>query len=243
MKRFVIRILNFFLSLRTAIWLLLALVFMLLFGSIIMPGRQELLSINSMPLFDWLNENPLGITWWLYGAMVLLSLLTANTVICSIESLIKKQQRQNLLLVISPQVIHIGFLFVLLAHLLSSSGSFKGNAVAYEGVSLTLPNGLTLFVKGIDVDIDTQGYIKDWKAEIEYISNGQKVKEDFLRPNVPSFYKGFGIYLKDIQPYPVKTIMLEVSREPGAVWALVGGLLFMFGTITLLMLKIRKESY
>jgi hypothetical protein len=232
---------RFFLSLKTAIWLLLALLLMLLFGSLIMPSRQEFSSMNFMPLFDWMNENPAGVTWWLYGSIILLSLLTANTIICSLESLIKKGQKKNWLLIISPQIMHIGFLFVLLAHLLSSSGGFKGNAVAYEGTSLTLPNDLILLVKNIDVDIDFRGYIKDWKADIEYLSDGKKIKEDFLKPNVPSFYKGLGIYLKDIQPYPMKVILLEVSIEPGAVWALIGGMLFMLGTITLLISKVKKE--
>ena len=71
----------------------------------------------------------------------------------------------------------------------------------------------------------------------------KKIKEDSLSPNSPSFYKGLGIYLKDIQPYPLKAVLLEVSKEPGAAWALVGGILFMLGTITLLILKIKRESY
>jgi cytochrome c biogenesis protein ResB len=37
-------------------------------------------------------------------------------------------------------------------------------------------------------------------------------------------------------------VLLEVSREPGAVWALVGGILFMTGTIALLVLKMKREE-
>jgi cytochrome c biogenesis protein ResB len=36
--------------------------------------------------------------------------------------------------------------------------------------------------------------------------------------------------------------MIEVSKEPGAPWALVGGILFMLGMVTLLFLKIRQEE-
>lgn len=235
------KVLNFFLSLRTAIWLLLALLFMLLYGSLTMPAKHEFSSINDMPLFDWLRNNNAGITWWLYGSIVLLSLLTANTILCSIESLIKKQRYKKWLLIISPQIIHVGFLFMLLAHLLSSAGSFKGTAVAYEGSALILPNNLTLEVKNIMIDIDRSGYVTDWTANIEYLSGGEKIKEDFLRPNSPSFYKGVGIYLKHVQAYPVKAVLLEVSREPGAAWALIGGILFMLGAIMLLIFKIKKE--
>lgn len=234
--------LDFFLSLRTAIWLLLTLIIMLLYGSLIMPGRAEFSSINFIPLFDWLRENNAGITWWLYGSIILLSLLTANTIVCSVESLIKKSQRRNLLLIISPQIIHIGFLFILLAHFLSSSGSFKGSATAYEGMVLRMPNNIDLRVKEIKIVISPSGYISDWAVDIEYLLDSRKIKEDFLKPNSPSFYDGFGVYLKDIQASPFKAVLLEVSREPGAVWALIGGIFFMTGTITLLALKIKKES-
>lgn len=155
----------------------------------------------------------------------------------------EKRQHKTWLLIISPQIIHIGFLFILLAHFLSSAGSFKGSAVAYEGSLLTLPNNLILKVNNINIDIGPTGYITDWNATIEYFSDGIKIKEDYLKPNSPSFYKGLGIYLKDIQPYPIKAVQLEVSKEPGAAWALVGGILFMLGTITLLILKIKRESY
>lgn len=236
------KILNFFLSLRTAIWLMLALVLMLFFGAVIMPSREEFSTINSNPLFGWLKDNPLSATWWLWGSIILLSLLTANTLLCSVESLLKKRQHRKWLLIISPQIIHIGFLFILLAHLLSSAGSFKGTGVAYEGAAFLLPNDLTVKVNDINININPLGYISDWTVNIEYFSGSEKIKEDSLRPNSPSFYKGLGIYLKDIKPYPIKAVVLEVSKEPGALWALVGGMLFMFGTITLLILKMRKES-
>lgn len=242
MKDTILKILDFFLSLRTTIWLMLTLLFIFLYGSFTIPLRPEFASINSMPLFDWLRDNPAGITWWLYGSIALLSLITANTIVCSIESLIRKHEYRTWLLVISPQIIHIGFLFMLLAHLLSSTGSFKGSAIAYEGSRFILPNNLTLKVKDIIIDIGPSGYISDWTTNIEYLSDGSKIKGDYLKPNSPSFYRGLGIYLKDIQAYPFKAVLLEMSREPGAIWALIGGILFMLGTIMLIILKIKREG-
>ena len=52
--------LDFFLSLRTAIWLMMGLILMLFFGAVIMPSREEFSTINSNPLFGWLKDNPLG---------------------------------------------------------------------------------------------------------------------------------------------------------------------------------------
>lgn len=169
--------------------------------------------------------------------------MTANTILCSIESIIKKKQRKSWLLAISPQIIHIGFLFFLLAHLLSSAGSYRGTVVAHEGSAFALTSDLVVNVKEIKIDISPAGYISDWEVGVEYLSGDSKLKGDFLKPNSPSFYGGTGIYLKDIQAYPYKAVLLEVSREPGAVWALIGGILFMAGTIILLILKIKQESY
>jgi hypothetical protein len=204
-----------------------------------MPAREEFQSINSIPLFKWLVENPAGVTWWLWGSIFLLALLTANTLLCSVESIVKKRQLKGWLLVISPQVIHLGFLFILLAHLLSSAGSFRGSAVAVEGSVLRLPNDILLQVKSITLDVSPQGYPVDWRTDIEYFKDGVKLKEDFLAPNKPSFYKGFGVYLKDIR---FNAVLLEISREPGAPWALAGGLLFTAGTLVLVILKMKRES-
>lgn len=234
--------LNFFLSLRTSIWLLLALLCLLFYGSIIMPSKEEFQTLHTVPLFQWLMENPYSITWWLWGAIGILSLLTANTLLCSIESIIKKRGSRHWLLIISPQVIHIGFLFILLAHLLSSYGSFKGTTFVYKGTMLQLPNGLTVVFDGINIDIDPSGYMRDWSADIKYFRGGRQIKSDVILPNNPSFQDGFGIYIKTVRLEPFPAALIEVSREPGAFWALVGSVLFLAGMITLLMLKIKRED-
>mgnify|MGYP001618124093 CR=1 FL=1 len=181
-----------------------------------------------------------SVTWWLYGAIALLSLLAENTMLCSAESLIRKREGRKWMLIISPQIIHIGFLFMLLAHMLSSIDSFKGTAAAYEGAVISLRDNLAVKIDEIKVSMSPSGYISDWEVDISYISEGRKLKEDFLKPNSPSFYKGTGLYLKDIQPYP-KAALIEASREPGAVWALIGGIFFMAGTVMLLILKIKRD--
>jgi hypothetical protein len=56
------------------------------------------------------------------------------------------------------------------------------------------------------------------------------------------FHRGVGVYVKDLRAFPHKMVLLEVSREPGAIWALGGSILFMTGTIALLMLKMKRED-
>jgi len=236
------KILTFFLSLRTAIWLLMALLCLLLYGSFVMPVREEFQTLQALPLFQWMSENSTGVTWWLWAAIAVVSLLAANTLLCSLESVLKKKSARQWMLVISPQVVHIGFLFILLAHLLSGYSSFRGTAVVYENQGLRLPNGNDVLFRKINVDMDQRGYIKDWTSDVEYFRGGVSLGTDRIGPNSPSFEDGLGIYIKNVQFQPFPVAMVEVSREPGAVWALIGGLLFMAGMTALLLLKIKKEE-
>lgn len=234
--------LNFFLSLRTAIWLLMALLCLLFYGSVVMPSNEEFQALQTVPLFKWMAGNSFGITWWLWAAITVISLLTANTLLCSAESVLKKKSVRQWLLVISPQVVHIGFLFILFAHLLSGYNSFRGTAAVYENQGLRLPNGNNVVFRRIDADMDPMGYIKDWSAAVEYFRDGRSLGTDRIGPNSPSFQDGLGIYIKNVQFGPSPVAIVEVSKEPGAVWALIGGILFMAGMTTLLLFKIKKEE-
>lgn len=233
-------ILNFFLSLKTALWLMGFLLLFLFAGALIMPGRPEFELLHSVPLFEWIQKQPAGITWWLWVVICVLSILTINTLFCSVESIIKKRNVTQWLLLISPQIIHTGFLFMLLAHLLSGAGSSQGLVRAGEGTMLTFSDNTIMKVNEISIDIGDQGNITDWKVNVEYLSGGKPFKQDTIRPNSPSFVSGFNVGVKDLIPYP-KTLLIRVNKEPGALWALIGGILFMIGTITLLMLRIRME--
>ncbi len=241
-KNMLIKILKFFMSLRTAIWLIMALLCLLFYGAVVMPVYEEFQSLHAVPLFQWMTENSPGLTWWLWAAIGVISLLTANTLLCSIESVFKKKSARQWLLVISPQVVHIGFLFMLLAHLISGYSGFRGIAVVYENSGLRLPNGNEVLFKKIDADMDPRGYMRDWSADIEYYKDGRFFRADRIRPNNPSLQDDLGVYIKNVQFQPYPAAMIEVSREPGAAWALIGSILFMAGMIILLMFKIKKEE-
>lgn len=233
---------NFFFSLRTCIWLLLALICFLLYGASITTLKEEFHALNAVLLFHWLKENPVHITWWLWGAIGVLSFLTANTLLCSIESVLRKKGSRQWLLILSPQVMHIGFLFMLLAHLLSSQGSFHGTAFVHEGAMLQLPNGFSVVFDEIHAAVDPSGNIRNWSADIRYFKGGRETKRDMISPNNPSFKDGFGIYIKTIHMQAFPFALVEVSKEPGALWALTGSILFLIGMITLLILKIKREN-
>jgi hypothetical protein len=242
MKSLIRHITGFFFSLNTAIWSTALLIAAFLAGAFIMSVRKEFESIHSASFFQWLIEQPLSVTWWLWLSIAILSIIVINTLCCSIESVIKKRKVTQWLLLISPQIIHIGFLFILLAHLLSSIGGSQQMAAAGEGTFLRISENDAVLIKAIDIQLSSSGYVNDWAVKIEYYLNNDMVKEDRIAPNSPSLYKGFNINLKDMRVVPSEAVLLQINREPGAVWALTGGILFMAGIVMLIALKIKTDK-
>lgn len=236
------KMMQIFISVRTAMWLTAALICLLLYGSFVMPSHEEFLGLHTVALFDWMREMPVSITWWLWSSIALLALLSANTIVCSFDSIFRKKEARKWLLVISPQVMHVGFLLILLAHLLSSYGSFKAITFAYRDSAFMLPNNLEVRFNQVDAAVDASGYVTDWSADVEYFKNGVSVARDRILPNEPSLRDGIGVYIKTVKMSPFPVAMIEVSREPGAPWALAGSALFLAGMVSLLALKITRED-
>src|SRR5512146_2680502 len=129
--------LKFFLSLKTTVWTLLALVCLFFIGSYLMPVHRDVFSgMNDDILFRWVKNTAqahLWSTWWLFAAFAGLVLLTLNTLVCSFQAVMGKWTRRDFLLRISPQIIHLGFLFILLAHLVGAGWGYKIAGVMPEG--------------------------------------------------------------------------------------------------------------
>jgi hypothetical protein len=53
-------------------------------------------------------------------------------------------------------------------------------------------------------------------------------------------YRGVGIYLKSLNYERGSAAIIHVAKDPGAIWALAGSILFMLGTITLLIVKWKR---
>ena len=235
---------NFFLSLKTTVWTLFGLVILFFIGSYMMPMHREVFSsMNDSLLFDWVESvalRNLWQTWWFFAALAGLILLTMNTIVCSLQALRGKWSRADFLLRISPQIIHVGFLFILLAHLLGSGWGYKLSGMMPEGGFARLPEGRTLSLQKITVESDPAGYMQNWSAHVSLYENNEVVKSGTLGPNKPLFYKGVGVYLKSLNFERGPAALLMINKDPGAIWALIGGVLFMLGSITLLALKWKK---
>jgi len=221
-------------SLNLGLWLMGGVLLLMAVGSFASGGEGGS-SINDLPLFIWLRETPLATSWWLWATIGLLAALAVNTVFCSIESLRNKWERGNFLVRIAPQVMHLGFLLIMVAHLFSAWGGFKQVMEVGEGSTIGFPDGGVVQVGRIDSTIGPMGMPKDFSAQVRTVAGG--TESGTMRPNRPFFYRGFGIYLKEVGFVPEPVALVEIHREPGAGWALAGALLFTAGNIVLLAVR------
>ncbi len=222
-------------SLSLGLWLMGGVMALMAVGSF---GGEDAASLNEMPLFAWLGAAPLAASWWLWGTLVLLSLMVANTLLCSVETVRARHGKRGLPALLAPQFMHVGFLLIVLAHLLSAKGGAKEAMQLYEGSDLRFPGGGSVVVEAIEVQTGPRGMPLDYRARMRVVENGRTTPVT-VRPNEPLFHGGLGIYLKHAEPFPVPTAFVEIHREPGAGWALAGALLFTVGNGMLL--AVRRE--
>jgi hypothetical protein len=235
---------NFFLSLKTTVWTLLVLIGLFFIGSYMMPTRRDVFApMNDDILIHWVEnvavQNLLE-AWWFFAALLALVLLTINTLVCSIQAVKGRWSRADFLLRISPQIIHVGFLCILLAHLLGSGWGYKLSGLMPEGAYAPLPDEQALYLKKIRVQTDVRGFMTDWAADVSLSKNNQVVTRGTLGPNTPLFYQGTGIYLKSLNFEKGPAAILLIANDPGAIWAFVGGVLFTLGSMMLLVIKWKK---
>lgn len=226
---------RFLTSIELCLILLLFLCIIMASGSFLLSGEYAA-AINFMPLFAWLREVPTGISWWLWLTLVLLALLSLNTVCCSAETLRLRLGKGGLAALMGPQLIHAGFLLIVLAHLLSAAGSSLRQVEVAEGSLVSLPDGRQFGVAGISVSISPQGMPVGFSSEL-VTDLRNSASRTTISPNNPWFSGRYGVYLKQAQGYPYKRALLEMHEEPGAGMALAGALLFIAGNMMLLFVR------
>lgn len=219
-----------FASLTFGLWLMGGVMFCMAAGSF---AQGEGSAINDLPLFAWLREVPFKESWWLWLTLAALGLLVLNTILCSIESLRQKWQRGSFIIRIAPQIMHLGFLLIVVAHLQSAIWSNKQTMPLQEGAKISFSDGHRLQLVNIQASYDKRGMPVAMSAGLRY-PVGSSVQETTISPNHPLFYQGTGIYLKDVALEPSPAALIEIHEEPGAGLALVGALLFTFANLVLL---------
>jgi len=210
-------------------------------GSFLLKGDYAA-AINAVPLLVWLREVPFGASWWLWLTVVLLALLVINTILCSSETLWSRRGRAGVIALLAPQLIHAGFLLMVLAHLQSAYGGSMQQVEVVEGMLAQLPDGRQFGVAGIGVVMSPRGMPTGFSSEL-VTDLHNPAKRVTISPNHPWFSGGYGVYIKQAEGYPYKRALLEIHREPGAGMALAGALVFTVGNVLVVWLRSRsKES-
>jgi len=150
--------------------------------------------------------------------MIFLLLITAiSTIFCIIDGL-RRLSRGLVIRRLSIEVIHIGVLFVMLGHLLTAYSGEKIDISIKKGEAINLL-GKDIFIEEIKTFKDEEGYPTYWEA---------RLKDSILRPASP-IRTGKGlIYLKSVSG---DSIIVRGVYDPGAIWALIGGILLSIGSV------------
>jgi len=231
---------RFLISIEVCLALLAMVCIAMAAGSFGLSGEYAA-AINAMPLFTWLREVPPGISWWLWLTLVLLALLAINTLLCSSETVWSRWGRGGVLSLLAPQLIHAGFLLIVLAHLLSANGSSVQQFVVQEGSLASFPSGRQFGVAGISVTTSPTGMASRFSSEL-MTDLQNPASRVVISPNQPWFLEGYGVYIKQAEEYPIRRALLELHHEPGAGMALAGALLFSIGNIVLLVIRSKNRE-
>ena len=222
-------------SLNTVFALFALTIALCMLGSVMLPTHLEFFSgIDDSPLFQWLAEaGHTGLTWWVYALIASVALLALSTVACTVDALAGKTVR-GLLHKLSPQVMHLGVLMVMLAHLLTAIFGMRADVQVARGARADIAPGLQVFLSQVSAEVNEAGTSTQWLAEIELYKEGRVIARRALAPARPVFVDGLGLFFGtfnegDKGRSPSATI--RVTRDPGAIWALVGGILVTLGGI------------
>ena len=227
------------LSVKTAFALMLLFSLTALIGSVVHPRNLAFFSgIDDTPLFKWLKEaDHIELTWWIYGLVIILFLLAINTIFCSVDALVNRLSRRTLLLKLSPQIIHLGVLLIMLGHLLTASIGTKMDVFIQKGEKKDLLGKLSIQLKDTEVTTDEEGYDTDWTAYI-LVSEEEVIT---LKPSRPVYRAGLGFFVQSVTKDDDEvSALVRVCDDPGAFWALSGGIIIIVGSVLFVYARFRN---
>lgn len=212
---------QWFVSTRLTIVLSLLIVVDVLIGTLLLSAYADAFgTIDLEVFFFWLFDtgiNNIGLSWWLFLLLALLTLLMLNTVACLIDSLaaivVHRRKGRVIARRLLSQAVHLGFVIVLVGHLVSSATGFRttDNRLA-EGATVAMPGaqGLSLRLNRLDVAFSERGGMERMDAALSLLSGDQVIKEQIVRLNEPLLYRGNAVYIKHHGKTP-RGVRLRVS--------------------------------
>lgn len=240
---------RFFTSFWTVFGALCILAAISFIGSLMLPYNLAFFSgIDDTPLFAWLSASgELGLTWWIYALILMLVFLAVSIIFCTAEALLLRLSKKHLLLKLSPQIMHIGVLFLMLGHLLTATAGHKEDVLIKQGQELAVAGQTSIYLEEVSVLEDKNGYYTDWAATLWWVQNSVRVRREVLRPARPIYIDsigdgiggGIGLYFKSISMGETPSALIRVCRDPGALWALLGGALLSLGGVCFVLVRFR----
>jgi cytochrome c biogenesis factor len=149
-------------------------------------------------------------------------LLWICTLICSLDAIIKRTTRKQLVRILSPQILHAAILFVLIGYVVSASTGYK----------LDIPMNMddTQEVKGFDLKVDDMEFFTNpgesstrWRVHLRINNELHK-----LEVGQPSFYNSVGFFAKSAQKKK-KSAIIGLIYDPGVIWEMIGAVTFIIG--------------
>lgn len=129
-------------------------------------------------------------------------------------------------------VAHLALPLFLLALALSGLGEHEDRTLTVGETGAVLMSGLALRCDAVSLERYPDGSIADYRVEVTVWEDGQAVRRDTVRPNVPLTVRDIAVFLYGYavqEGQPVVT--LRMVRDPGYVPFLLGGGLFLLGLI------------
>ena len=234
---------RFLISLSTVFWTFAVLLGLMLVGSLTLPANLAFFSgIDDEPLFSWLLANAdLRKVWWIWGIVAGIAGLGLSTFTCTLDFILNRLNRTRFLLRLTPQVMHLGVLLVMLGHLLTGSFGFKNDYTVNKGGQIAPIDNIRVTLENLDLTLDDLGLAADWRADLRLEKQGHRATRR-IRPASPVYFGGLGIYFKSVAMEEEPVAVLRVCRDPGAPWALAGGILLILGGLGFLYARIRSSE-
>jgi hypothetical protein len=169
-------------------------------------------------------------TLWLYGLLAATGLLAVNAACCTAERLVRIIRGEVTLRRLLPHVMHVAFLCVVLAHLVSAlyGDRIIGVMVVQGGVARVGSTGWALRLERLDAVVGPEWPPRDVVAVVTLFRDRTPVARGVVRTNDPLFHEGYGIYLRNFgsTPWDGPYAVFDANSDPGAGAILAASLLF-----------------
>jgi hypothetical protein len=228
---------QFFSSITLSIWLLLAISFTLLIGSIYsryLPTTYNKLDYTRFQ--DWITSHGFVVSWWIWLLFLLLTLFAINTAACTSErlwELLKKRSEfpfASFMLLISPSVMHLCFLAIIGGHAISQFSSDIRQLPARNGMKTALSSG-TLAVIDTRCSFRSEpgltGILRSCTAHLS-LSSEEGTVVRYISLMEPTSIGGYSIHLimaGKAKQGKTPEMKLVTKKDPGLALILLGNIL------------------